>query len=226
MIKLTKIYFVRHCEAMGNVMRIFQGSTDLDISPIGEKQLEYLKKRFENIHIDKIYSSPLIRAQKTAEAIKGEKDIEIVLLKELAELHGGVVEGRKFAEAFATIEGLADAWDNHPQDFAPPEGETMRHAYERIWDAIQYIVKNNKNKTIACSSHGGLTRCLTCRLMKNDINELKNIPWSDNTAVMLFEIDDNMNISLKYFNDVSHLPKELVPDTRSRLSTSYTEETK
>ncbi len=207
-------------------MRIFQGSTDLDISPIGAKQLEYLKKRFENIHIDKIYSSPLIRAQKTAEAIKGEKDIEIVLLKELAELHGGVVEGRKFAEAFATIEGLADAWDNHPQDFAPPEGETMRHAYERIWDAIQYIVKNNKNKTIACSSHGGLTRCLTCRLMKNDINELKNIPWSDNTAVMLFEIDDNMNISLKYFNDVSHLPKELVPDTRSRLSTSYTEETK
>lgn len=207
-------------------MRIFQGSTDLDISPIGAKQLEYLKKRFENIHIDKIYSSPLIRAQKTAEAIKGEKDIEIVLLKELSELHGGVVEGRKFAEAFATIEGLADAWDNHPQDFAPPEGETMRHAYERIWDAIQYIVKNNKNKTIACSSHGGLTRCLTCRLMKNDINELKNIPWSDNTAVMLFEIDNNMNISLKYFNDVSHLPKELVPDTRSRLSTSYTEETK
>ena len=207
-------------------MRIFQGSTDLDISPIGAKQLEYLKKRFENIHIDKIYSSPLIRAQKTAEAIKGNKDVEIVLLKELAELHGGVVEGRKFAEAFATIEGLADAWDNHPQDFAPPEGETMRHAYERIWDAIQYIVKNNKNKTIACSSHGGLTRCLTCRLMKNDINELKNIPWSDNTAVMLFEIDDNMNISLKYFNDVSHLPKELVPDTRSRLSTSYTEETK
>ena len=207
-------------------MRIFQGSTDLDISPIGAKQLEYLKKRFENIHIDKIYSSPLIRAQKTAEAIKGEKDIEIVLLKELAELHGGVVEGRKFAEAFATIEGLADAWDNHPQDFAPPEGETMRHAYERIWDAIQYIVKNNKNKTIACSSHGGLTRCLTCRLMKNDINELKNMPWSDNTAVMLFEIDDNMNISLKYFNDVSHLPKELVPDIRSRLSTSYTEETK
>lgn len=207
-------------------MRIFQGSTDLDISPIGAKQLEYLKKRFENIHIDKIYSSPLIRAQKTAEAIKGNKDVEIVLLKELAELHGGVVEGRKFAEAFATIEGLADAWDNHPQDFAPPEGESMRHAYERIWDAIQYIVKNNKNKTIACSSHGGLTRCLTCRLMKNDINELKNIPWSDNTAVMLFEIDDNMNISLKYCNDVSHLPKELVPDTRSRLSTSYTEETK
>ena len=207
-------------------MRIFQGSTDLDITENGAKQLEYLKKRFENIHIDKIYSSPLIRAQKTALAIKGDKEVEIVLLTELAELHGGVVEGRKFAEAFASIPGLADAWDNHPQDFAPPEGESMRHAYERIWDAIKYIIENNSGKTIACASHGGLTRCLTCRLMKNDINELKNIPWSENTAVMLLEADDNMNITLKFYNDVSHLPKELVPDTRSRLSAAYKEEAK
>lgn len=207
-------------------MRIFQGSTDLDISEDGEKQLEYLKKRFENIHIDKIYSSPLLRAQKTAKAIKGERQIEIVLLKELAELHGGVVEGRKFAEAFASIPGLADTWDNHPQDFAPPEGESMRHAYERIWEAIKYIIENNKGKTIACASHGGLTRCLTCRLLKNDINELKNIPWSENTAVMLLEADDNMNVTIKYYNDVSHLPKELIPDTRSRLSTGFKEETK
>lgn len=207
-------------------MRIFQGSTDLDISNDGAKQLEFLKKRFENIHIDKIYSSPLLRAQKTALAIKGDKDTEIVLLKELAELHGGVVEGRKFAEAFATIEGLADAWDNHPQDFAPPEGESMRHAYERIWDTIKYIIENNQGKTIACASHGGVTRCLTCRLLTGDINKLKDIPWSENTAVMLIEADDNMNITLKYCNDVSHLPKELIPNTRSRLSTSYKEETK
>lgn len=207
-------------------MRIFQGSTDLDISETGAKQLEFLKNRFENIHIDKIYSSPLLRAQKTADAIKGNKDIPIVLLKELAELHGGVVEGRKFAEAFNSIEGLADAWDNHPQDFAPPEGEPMRHAYERIWDAIKYIIENNKGKTVACASHGGVTRCLTCRLLTNDINKLKTIPWSENTAVMLIEADDNMNINLKFFNDVSHLPKELVPNTRSRLSTTYMEEEK
>ena len=55
MIKLTKIYFVRHCEAEGNVRRIFQGTTDLDITDLGTKQLEYIKKRFENIKFD--YSS-------------------------------------------------------------------------------------------------------------------------------------------------------------------------
>lgn len=207
-------------------MRIFQGSTDLDISEDGKKQLEYLEKRFQNIHLDKIYSSPLIRAQKTALAIKGDKNCEIVLLKELAELHGGVVEGRKFVEAFNSIPGLADAWDNHPQDFAPPEGESMRHAYQRIWETVQYIAENNKGKTIACSSHGGLTRCLLCRLLENDINKLKDIPWSENTAVMLFEVDDGMKIDVKFYNDVSHLPKELVPNSRSRLATSLKECTK
>ena len=68
---------VRHCEAEGNVKRIFQGISDLDITELGAKQLKYLEKRFENIPLDKIYSSPLIRTQKTAAAVKGTKDIEI-----------------------------------------------------------------------------------------------------------------------------------------------------
>ena len=63
---MTSIYIVRHCEALGNVMRIFQGLTDLDISENGAKQLEYLKERFSGIQLDKVYSSPLIRTRKTA----------------------------------------------------------------------------------------------------------------------------------------------------------------
>ena len=48
---MTYIYLVRHCEAMGNHKRLFQGSTDCDISEIGAKQLQYLKERFH----EKIY---------------------------------------------------------------------------------------------------------------------------------------------------------------------------
>ena len=42
---MTRIYIVRHCEAIGNVTKLFQGTSDFDITEIGEKQLEYLKKR-------------------------------------------------------------------------------------------------------------------------------------------------------------------------------------
>ncbi len=125
---MTKIYFVRHCEATGNVQRIFQGITDTEISELGAKQLEFLQKRFENEKIEKIYSSPLNRAYKTALAVKGSKNIEIVKIHGLIELNGGIVEGKPFAETFSKMPHLADAWDNHPEDFHPEGGESMRAA--------------------------------------------------------------------------------------------------
>ncbi len=213
---MTRMYIVRHCEAMGNVKRIFQGSTDLDISELGSIQLEFLSKRFKDVHLDRVFSSPLIRAQKTGKAIIGNKALPLEIEKGLIELHGGVVEGRPFAECFNSIYGLADAWDNHPQDFAPQGGESMRNAYERIWRTVKNIATENKGKTVACATHGGVIRCLVCRLLKNDIRELKNTPWSENTAVTLIEFDDNLKPNVVFFNDVSHLPVEYV-NSKSRI---------
>lgn len=215
---MTYIYLVRHCEAMGNHKRLFQGSTDCDISEIGAKQLEFLKSRFSNIHLDAIYSSPLLRAQKTALAIQYNKNLEITTRKNLAELDGGIVEGRPFQEAFNEIPGLADAWNNHPQDFAPQGGEAMRDAYVRIYNEIIELADINRGKTIAATSHGGVLRCLMCRVLYDDITRLKDVPWCENTAVTLLKIDDSNKISIEFFNDHSHVPSEYMPK-RSRIVT-------
>lgn len=213
---MTYIYLIRHCEAMGNHKRLFQGSTDCDISEIGAVQLKYLKERFKDIKLDAVYSSPLIRAQKTAEAISDGKCLQIITRKNLAELHGGVVEGRPFQEAFNAIPGLADAWNNHPQDFAPEGGEAMRDAYVRIYDEVMALARANRGKTIAAASHGGILRCLTCRILYNDITRLKDVPWHENTAVTLLKIDDDNKIGVEFFNDYSHVPPEYMPK-RNRI---------
>ena len=49
---MVRIYLVRHAEAMGNVLEFFQGRTDTDISPKGEKQLACLAERFKDIDFD------------------------------------------------------------------------------------------------------------------------------------------------------------------------------
>ncbi len=208
---------VRHCEAEGNVKRIFQGISDLDITELGAKQLKYLEKRFENIPLDKIYSSPLIRTQKTAAAVKGTKDIEIEINDGLIELNGGIVEGKPFKETFDSMPDLLDAWLNHPQDFHPEGGEYMSDAYERIWNTVLNIAKENKGKNIACTSHGGVIRCLNCRLLLGNIKELKNMAWSDNTAITLIEFDDNFKPNVVFANVTSHLPDDLILQ-KSRLS--------
>lgn len=214
---MTEIYMVRHCEAMGNVKRLFQGSSDFDISETGAKQLEYLKNRFKDISLDKVYTSPLIRARKTALAVIGDRVLKPIDEKGLIELDGGIVEGKPFIETFNSIPGLADTWDNHPQDFAPEGGEKMRDAYERIWNTVKKIAAENTGKTVACTTHGGVTRCLLCRLLKGDITKLSEMPWSENTAVTLIRFDDNLNPEVVFYNNTAHLPEELIPK-RSRLS--------
>lgn len=213
---MTYIYLVRHCEAIGNHKRLFQGSTDCDISEIGAKQLEYLKERFKDIKLDAVYSSPLLRAQKTAQVIAFGKGLEIITRKNLTELDGGVVEGKPFAEAFSAIPSLADAWNYHPQDFAPEGGEAMRDAYVRIYDEIIALASMNRGKTIALASHGGVLRCLTCRILYNDITRLRDVPWHENTSVTLIKIDNDNKIGIEFFNDHSHVPPEYMPK-RNRI---------
>lgn len=214
---MTKIYIVRHCEAEGNNKRLFQGSTNCDITDLGGKQLDFLKKRFDGISIDRIYTSPLIRAKKTAFAIKGDRDIPVITDENLTEIHGGIVEGKPFFKAFSEMPDLAKIWNNSPQDFAPEGGEPMRHAYERIWKTVSSIAKENVGKTVAIATHGGVIRCLNCRLLYGSIECLKDMTWCENTGVTLIEFDDNMNVKVEYTNDCSHVPEEFLPK-RSRMA--------
>ena len=213
---MTDIYLIRHCEATGNAKRAFQGTSDCEISELGAKQLEYLKKRFENFKFDKIYSSPLKRTVATAIAAAGDRADEIEICDGLIEINGGIYEGKPFRETFLKVQGLADIWNNHPQDFAPPKGEPMRHAYERIWETVKEIAENNKGKTVICATHGGVTRCLMCRLMFKDINRLKDVPWSENTAVTHIRFDDNLKPEIVFYNDHSHVPDQYLPK-RNRI---------
>ena len=214
---MTKIYIVRHCEAEGNNKRIFQGSTDCDITELGKKQLELLQKRFESIPLHKIYTSPLIRAQKTAQALKGGRDIEIVKMPGLTELDGGILEGKPFMPTIRSIPGLAEIWNEHPQDFVPEGGEPMREAYERIWSAVLSILKENSGKTVAVATHGGVIRCLNCRLLYGNIEGLKDMNWCENTGITLLEFGSDITPRVEFMNDTSHLPEELLPK-RSRMA--------
>lgn len=214
---MTEIYLIRHCEAIGNVMNILQGSTDLDISPLGEKQLEVLAERFYDIKVDKVFSSPLIRTIKTARAVADKKNLEVVPFQKLTEIDGGIHEGKPFKKLMEENPDFANVWNNFPQDIEIEGGESMRATYERIWDAVLTLVKENVGKTLVAATHGGVLRCLHCRLLYGTIDMLKNVEWSLNTAVTLLRFDDEFNCEMVFYNDASHLPSTLI-DERSKLS--------
>ena len=207
---MTKIYLVRHCQALGNKQKLFQGHIDTDISELGEVQLEYLAKRFEDIHIDTFISSPLVRAYKTALAVASTKNMVVNTNKDFIEMFCGELDGKTFAYIFDTYPDLKYAWFEEPENFEPIGGETMRELFARAKRALKEVVDNpeNKDKTLFIATHGGFLRCLQCALIYDNIERLKDVPWSTNTAVTLLCCDSE-DIKIEYFAEDSHLPEEL-----------------
>ena len=218
---MVTLYLIRHCEAKGNVLGIFQGSTDLDISETGAKQLEFLSARFRDIHIDRVYSSPLIRAYKTANAIAVPKQLEVIINDGLTEINGGVIEGMRLEDIFVNFPELEYKWCHEFHNFAPENGEAIRDTYERVWTAVKGIIRENDGKTVALASHGGALRTLICRLTEGALENIGNVPFSDNTAVSKIVFEDENHWVCEYINDASHVPEQYMPK-KNKITTNTT----
>ena len=72
---MTQIFLVRHGQSEGNLFRRVQGQTDVNLTADGKAQLPYLAKRFAETPLAAVYTSPLRRAEETAAAIVGGRDI-------------------------------------------------------------------------------------------------------------------------------------------------------
>ncbi|MGN0553956.1 MAG: histidine phosphatase family protein [Oscillospiraceae bacterium] len=215
---MTRIYFVRHAEAEGNVKEFFQGRIDCDISEKGAVQLEYLAKRFETIDYDVIYSSPLGRAMATAKAVNRRLQLPIIKREDIIEINGGVWEGKFWTEIERDYPVEHDLWKNDMKRFTIKDGESMTEVYERMKTAIADIVRENQGKTIVVVSHGCALRNYLAFAEFGTADRLGDVGWSDNTAVSLIEYDDSFTPKIIFKNDSSHLPPEASTLAFSRWS--------
>lgn len=218
MIEMLKIYFVRHAEAMGNVEEFFQGRTDCEISEKGAKQLELLAERFRDIPIEAIYSSPLKRTIDTAKAVNKYHNLPIELDEGLIEINGGVWEGRPWADLPKLYPAEYNLWQNRMEAFCIAEGEKMTEVFERMKAAVGKIATENQGRTIAVVSHGCALRNYLCHAMGRPISALKDVGWSDNTAVSLVEYDENNVPKIIFKNSNDHLTEELSTLSGSKWS--------
>jgi broad specificity phosphatase PhoE len=214
---VVKLYLIRHCQATGNLLRLFQGSTDTDITEEGKKQLRYLTERFRNIPVDIICSSDLHRAMLTAAAVNTHHRKAIVPTHLLREIGGGEWEGkdvRKFPEEYPEESRL---WEEEPEHFKAPGGEAMTEVYKRVKSVIEKLTIECDGKSVAVVSHGCAIRNMLCFLKYGDISRLRDVEWSKNTAVTCAE-NANGGWKIWYENDFSHLPDEKSESFNGRLA--------
>lgn len=121
-----KLLLTRHGQTDWNVAGKIQGITDIELNETGVKQAETTREKLLNENIDVIISSPLKRARKTAEIIKGERDIPLIIDNGLKERCLGKFEG-KTSEEF----DFDEIW-NYKLNKQYEDAESTGELFERV----------------------------------------------------------------------------------------------
>ncbi len=214
---MTELYLVRHAQTAGNKQLAFQGLTDADLSPEGELQLEQLSNRFAETPVDVIYSSPLIRARKTAAAINRAHGREIIIDAGLIEIDAGDLEGIPFSEVYEKYPEEIARFMNAPELFAMPGGESMQQVYERMTAAVERIVTQNEGKRIVVVSHGCALQNYLSYALGYGQQGVKRAPICYNTGVSHIRFTKSLQPFVASLNDASHLDEEMLAHSKWEL---------
>lgn len=162
---MISFYFIRHGQTEWNLTGKYQGSTDVPLTALGERQAEAAARWFGDIALDAIYTSPLVRARVTAEKLAGRKQMVLKEKPEFRELCFGAWEGLTFDEIEARWPGAIEKMYTAPDQIRIPGGETFAEAEARTMKGMGDILAEGDNKTYAVVSHGAAIRTILCGML-------------------------------------------------------------
>lgn len=205
---MTKIIFVRHAEAEGNVTQTLHGWTDSKLTEKGISQAKKVAQRFKSEKIDVIYSSDLKRAYNTAELIADAKQLDINIDEGLREINCGDFEDKPFNYLEEIYPENMYNFNNQLHLFTCPNGESAVEFQNRLVESVNNIILNNADKNICIVTHGTAIRVILCYFYSKPLEEVVNIFWGDNTSISVVIIDED-----KYYveveSDATHLGEEM-----------------
>jgi len=138
------IYVIRHCEAKGQ-------SSDASLTEQGFQQAEVLADFFADKKIDRIISSPFLRAIQTIEPLSTRENINIEM-------------DERLSERILSTSDLPDWYEKLKATFTDMElkfegGESSNEAMERIVNVVEETFKSKSEHTIIVS-HGNIMTLL------------------------------------------------------------------
>lgn len=163
----ASLLLVRHAETLDNASLRLSGWTDTDLSERGEAQIGLLAQHFNRAHPDvtRLYSSPLTRARRTAEAIGGLTGHRPILLDDLREMYFGELDGLSFEELRSAYAHLLEMdEDAEAKDFVWPSGESRSGFSARVLNVVHDIAAAHPGESVGVVTHGGVIATLLTHL--------------------------------------------------------------
>lgn len=188
------LYLIRHGETDWNIVKRLQGATDIPLNENGEALARKTCEGLKEIPFDMIFTSPLKRAYRTAEIIKGSRDIPIIPDERIREICFGDYEG---------LISKSEGYNIPDPDFkffftktecyrTPPNGEAVEALLKRTADFLEELKfrEDLKEKNILVSSHGAAVRAMLCNIEGSGIAHFWGKGVHKNCGVSCVELLD------------------------------------
>jgi probable phosphoglycerate mutase len=151
----TRVILIRHGETDWNAEGRIQGHLPIPLNERGLVQAEAVASRLENVPFAALYSSDLLRARQTAEAIGRSSGHELRTDERLREWDLGILSGLMRTVAEELHPESFGIFRNRIVDAPVPGGESIRARFKRVTDAVRDIAASHPGETVVAVTHGG-----------------------------------------------------------------------
>src|SRR4030042_1077452 len=209
-IQPTTIILVRPGRTEWNRVERFRGLADVPLNATGLAQAEATGQRVAADWTPAaIYSSPLSRAVKTAEAIAAAcnqqqgSSLTVQIHPGLSDIDFGEWKGLTPEEAHRRWPEMVEAWFEAPHTVHIPGGESLEVLRERTMGAVRQLVIQHTGQTIVLVGHTVVNRAILLGVLGLGNERFWHL-MQDTCAINVFEVE-NRDFTLVSLNDTCHL---------------------
>lgn len=174
----THVHLVRHGEVHDPDHIVYASLPDYDLSPLGREQARAAARYLGRQPVVAIWSSPLLRALRTAEPIAARSGLPVKVEPDLKEW--GLMDrwsGVRWEELPVEFPGEVEAFMDHPQDL-PFSPESLQQLAQRAGDAVRRLADIHPHGDVVVVSHSATVRAATLDLTGTPLDRF----WDDKPA--------------------------------------------
>jgi broad specificity phosphatase PhoE len=204
----TRLYLVRHGETNENKSGVFQGQHGTHLNTTGREQAAKLAARLARHSFAALYTSDLLRARQTADAVGAALGLTPVLEEELREINLGTWQGLSIAEISARFPEEWAAWRAGAPDLRRGGGETYAELAARVTRAMGRIADAHPHASAVVVSHGAALKTFAGEVLGMSPGSavwLRSFRVQGNTGVSIVDREDDGGWKIVVWNDTAHL---------------------
>lgn len=192
----SMLLIARHGKTKWNSMGKMQGQQDSPLTKEGKKQARKLAQVVDTYEIERVVSSPLGRAEKTAKVVSNHANIPMETDDNLKEIDIGRYSGLTKDEVKERNPEFFSRRESNKWTCSWPDGESYKDASER---AKEFIENTQQIERTVILAHQSINRVVLGQLLNLSPEEILNMEQKNN---VLFEVDSKEEFAKRNYYEI------------------------